>query len=457
MDAGLLDRFVKESPVTVMARAVFEFGVSAERIDQIFRQHAIKQYEGELFFSCAVELLGLTVMKSRNSLREAYLREKENVGVTIKALYDKLANTELPVSRALVRETALQLMPVVQSLKAEVPPLLPGYRTKIIDGKHLGGTEHRIKETRTLHACPLPGHLLVVLDPQVMMAIDVVPWEDAYTQERKLLDEVLATADENDLWIADRNFCTTNFFFGLDERNACFAIRQHGSTLNGKRLVGRRRRVDRCETGVVYEQAMEIDNPPDGTSLTIRRITLELDKPTRDGEKEVHVLTNLPGSVGAVTVCDLYRRRWSVETAFQELGQSLDAEIDTLCYPRAALLAYCIALMMYNVLSVVKASLRSVHGEELLPEKISGYGLASEIKSIYGGLLIAIPPPQWREQFSGQTPSGLAKFLCRCSKQVNIDRFKKSQRGPKCPQPKRKGGLRQKHVSTARLLQSRKK
>jgi hypothetical protein len=333
--------------------------------------------------------------------------------------------------------------------------LLPGYRSKILDGKHLGGTEHRLKEARTLNSSPLPGQWLVVLDPQQMLAIDAIPCEDAYSQERKLLTEILPTAEKSDLWIADRNFCTTMFLFGLAERKACFVIRQHGSTLSGKRLIGKRRRVGRCDTGIVYEQNMEIDNPNAGATMTVRRITVELDQPTRDGDAVIHVLTNLPAAVDALKVAAIYRKRWTVETAFQELGQAFNAEIDTLCYPRAALLAYCIALMMYNTLSVVKASLRTVHGEEAAPERISGYYLAAEVKAIQGGMMVAITPDQWRRRFANATPRQMAAFLRECATHVPLRRFLKNKRGPKRPPPTRVGGLREKHVSTARLLAQR--
>ncbi len=418
-------RFMEKSPVTVMARAVFEYGMSSERIDELFREHAVKQYEGSLLFSTAVDLLGLAVSRSRNSVREAYELEKEAVGVTIKSLYDKLANTELQISRALVQETASQLSPIIRSMKVELPPLLEGYRAKIIDGKHLGGTEHRLKETRTLSSSPLPGQWLVVLDPQQMLAVDAVPCEDGYTQERKLLPEILRTVEENDMWIADRNFCTTMFLFGIANHKGFFVIRQHGTTLSGKRLTGKRRRVGRCDTGMVYEQQMEIDDPTSGATMTLRRITIELDVATRDGDTVMHVLTNLPAKVKAVKIAEIYRKRWTVETAFQELGQALNAEIDTLCYPRAALLAYCIALMMYNTLSVVKASLRAVHGDEALPERLSGYYLESEIKAVQGGMMLAIPPEQWRNRFAKATPHQMATFLQKCASHVPLHRFLK--------------------------------
>lgn len=49
---------------------------------------------------------------------------------------------------------------------------------------------------------------------------------------------------------------------------------------------------------------------------------------------------------------------------FQELEAHLQSEINTLGYPQAALFGFCVALIAYNVMAVVKAALRQVHGEE---------------------------------------------------------------------------------------------
>jgi hypothetical protein len=39
-----------------------------------------------------------------------------------------------------------------------------------------------------------------------------------------------------------------------------------------------------------------------------------LDKPTRDGETELHLLTNVPAKdAKAKVIADLYRRRWTIE------------------------------------------------------------------------------------------------------------------------------------------------
>jgi IS4 transposase len=43
------------------------------------------------------------------------------------------------------------------------------------------------------------------------------------------------------------------------------------------------------------------------------------------------ILTNLPAAVAdAMTIAELYRTRWGIETAFQKLEQHLHSEIKTL-------------------------------------------------------------------------------------------------------------------------------
>ena len=58
----------------------------------------------------------------------------------------------------------------------------------------------------------------------------------------------------------------------------------------------------------------------------------------------------------AHVVADLYRRRWTIETAFAEMEKVLNGEINALGYPKAALFSFCMALVAYNVLSTVKGA-----------------------------------------------------------------------------------------------------
>jgi hypothetical protein len=195
----------------------------------------------------------------------------------------------------------------------------------------------------------------------------------------------------------------------------------------------------------------------EGNGLIVRRVTIELKKPTRNGDTEIHLLTNLPAKdAHARAVADLYLRRWTVENAFQELGQALHSEINTLGYPKAALLSFCVAILAYNIISVVKSALAAVHGAKAQRQSLSGYYLAGELAAAYHGMAIAVPAEEWTRHFASLTPSQLARILKALAAKVRPDRFHKNIRGPKKPRPKRSSAKRHPHVSTARILAQRK-
>ncbi len=106
------------------------------------------------------------------------------------------------VSEALVRDTAADLRSIVQACGATRKPLVPGYRTLIVDGNHFPGVEHRIEELRTIRAGALPGHAIAVLDAQTQLVVDVVACEDGHAQERRLLPQLVERMAPRDVVVA---------------------------------------------------------------------------------------------------------------------------------------------------------------------------------------------------------------------------------------------------------------
>jgi len=451
---AVFQRFVEKSPIAVMAGGLVEKLLSPERLNALFERKAIDQYTRELLFSTMFDLMSAVVMGARRSVHAAYQASREEISVSIASVYNKLDGIETGVSAALVRETGGEVAAVIEEMGGQIPALLPGYRVKMLDGNAIAATEHRIRELRSHSAGPLPGKSLVVLDPQLRAAIDVFPCEDGHAQERSLLGAVLERSAPRDVWIADRNFCTLGFVFGLAQRGAYFVIRQHGQM--PWETVGPRRRVGRSETGTVYEQKIRLVNE-EGQVLLVRRVSLQLKTPTRDGDREISIVTNLSGRAAHGTrVADLYRHRWTIENVFRELTQDLSSEINTLGYPKAALFAFAVALVAYNVLAVLKAALRAVHGVERIEREVSGYYLADEISGTYRGMAIAIESKEWAV-FHGLTVAQLAALLTHLATKVRLSAFQKHPRGPKRPQPPRRSDPHTPHVSTARLLASRKR
>lgn len=447
----VFDRFAKESPMCVMARATLENVFAEDRLNALFEQHAVKQRPSELMFATVADMMALVVCRIRPSINAAYVARAEEIGVTVKAVYDKLKGIEGNVSRGLVRETGDRMAAIIEATQAALPELVPGYNVKIVDGNHLRRTDRRIQELRDIQKAPLPGKVLAVLDPRLMLVRDVLLCEDGHAQERRLLPQLAETIERGDLWIADRNFCTTKFLFAFFRNHAHFVIRQHGSNLRWE-LKGRRKRIGQIETGTVFEQAMRIFDD-DGSVRVIRRITVALREPTRDGDTEIHILTNLPKKVGSLRIAELYADRWKIETAFQEMAENLEGEINTLGYPQAALFGFCMALVSYNIVSVVKAAIRAAHDVEEA-QNVSTYYMADEIAATYRGMMIAVSPAFWAKAYGQLTPSQMAKALIRLAKEIKLSHYQKHKWSPKkkTNKPKPKPG---KHVSTARILEQR--
>jgi hypothetical protein len=99
-------------------------------------------------------------------------------------------------------------------------------------------------------------------------------------------------------------------------------------------------------------------------------------------------------AANARTIAEMYRRRWTIGTAFQEMEKTLKGEIKELGYPKAALFSFCVALLSYNVMSTLKAALRAAHGAEE-SATVSGFYLADEVKMNHRGMLRAIPTDEW--------------------------------------------------------------
>jgi hypothetical protein len=160
------------------------------------------------------------------------------------------------------------------------------------------------------------------------------------------------------------------------------------------------------------------------------------------------------GRASAAQLARLYGKRWSIETAFFEITTTLACEINTLGYPKAALFIFCLALLAYNAVSLIKAALRSDKGRKTVNDEVSSYYLSLEIGRTYDGMMIAIPAPHWKF-FRELSDPEFADALRELASSVKLSRYQKHPRGPKKKPPERTPYESGKHVSTAKLLAQR--
>jgi hypothetical protein len=447
MFGEVVERFIQNRPVALMVRVLLESFLNADKMDRWFDTVRHAQYTKDILFSSIVGLMLHVVCNIRPSVHSAY-RHSE-IQASVVALYGKLQHLEPTTSQGLVRYIAGEAEALIHHIGGTHPPLLPGYRVKFLDGNCIEATEHRLEVLRGTPAGALPGKALVVFDPQLGLAVDVFPCEDGHAQERSLLSAVAATIQAGDLYVADRNFCVLEFLFEFHRKSAFFVIRQHGNAPY-KRLT-ELKFVGKSATGEVFEQAVEI-TAPTGETLQIRRVVVKLNQPTRTGDKNLILLTNLPKeTVDTLMVAQLYRARWGIETAFQKLESHLNSEINTLGYPKAALFGFCLALVAFNLYAIVMATLRVTHPDQAINKTVSEYYIAQEIETTTDGMSIAIPENEWTI-FTQVSSAELGPILLYIASYVDLKKYKKNPRGPKKPRLERNQFKGHPHVSTAKLL-----
>lgn len=131
----------------MMVHLSLDRALPASWIDEVFQAHRQRQYLCELLFSSVVELMLLVTLGLRPSLHAA------------------------------VRKLGEWLVPLVGCLPERQS--LTDWQLRVFYGNHLPASEKRLAPLRGFRGAALPGHTLVVYDPESALVCDIVACEDA--------------------------------------------------------------------------------------------------------------------------------------------------------------------------------------------------------------------------------------------------------------------------------------
>jgi Transposase DDE domain len=443
--SNVLDRFCITAPFAVMTRILIQDFIGTH-MNSLFEDNRQSQYEYIASFQSVAVTVADVALRFCENFNQSYKKHSDELRISAQSFYAKTRGVEPAVSEAMVAHSALRAIEIQDALGMQPWEVIPGYRCLTVDGNVLAKSEKRLGVLREVKGAPLPGKVVARFDIQRQLFDKAYVLLDGHAQESASCNQIVSDLQAKDVLIADRHYCIVSFMEAIAQAKACFVIRQHGR-LPGV-LLGKRKLVGKTETGTVYEQLMRLT--ADENAMVVRRITVVLNKPTRDGATEIHILTNLPTKISALTVADAYRHRWEEETAFNVLQMTLTCELPSVGHPNAATFLFCMSVLAYNLRQTIFAALFAVHPEEKVLE-VSHLRVSKNVSDYTPGMLVSITPDQWND-IVPTTIKGVAALLKRIASKISLSDFKKSTRGPKMKKPFRSRNVASSHVSTAKLL-----
>ena len=144
----VLKRFKEKRPIALMARMAIARVLSPSAIDAVFQEHAEEQYERKIAFSALTEMMASVTFCFSRSVNSAAKQHREKLNAAMSCIYSKLERVEPLVMQALVRYAYAQGRDICNHLRVWDVSYSTGYRTKIVDGQQLRGSQQRRRELR---------------------------------------------------------------------------------------------------------------------------------------------------------------------------------------------------------------------------------------------------------------------------------------------------------------------
>lgn len=385
-------------------------------------------------------------MRFCENFNQSYKKHADELKVSLQSFYAKTRGVEPAVSEALVEHSATRAIEIQDALGMQQWEVIPGYRCLTVDGNVLAKSDKKLGVLRDIKGAPLPGKVVARFDVQRQLFDKAYILLDGHAQESSCCNRIVSDLKSKDVLIADRHYCVVSFMEATSQANANFVIRHRGR-LPGV-LLGKRTLIGKIDTGTVYGQPMRLT--ADENAMVVRRVTVVLNEPTRDGDTEIHILTNLPIKISGLVITNAYRHRWEEETAFNVLQMTLTCELSSIGHPMAATFLFCMSVLAYNLRQTIFAGLFAVHPEEEVLE-VSHLQVSKNVSDYTPGMLVSITSDE-RKTLIPTTIKGIAALLKRIASMIQLCNFKKSTRGLKKKKPHRSRNVASKHVSTAKLL-----
>lgn len=495
-DAQLLARL----PLAQAVLELFDHVLDDDLCGAVFDEHRGRCYEDELTFATLVRVIRDALVLHGGSANRA-INDAVDAGrleCAPSGIYRKLGNLPPTLSQALLRRGTQRLAPLAaapggasSSSSRTLPTCFDDLDVIVIDGKKLKHAAKRLLATRAYSSGSLlGGKLLVALSLRSGLAVAANADEDGERNDVPLVGGLLAemqmlraatavhaaasaaTAARPFLFVADRQFADLNIPALLARDGDHFLLRS-GKNLTFQSDPSRAEQSGVDEMGRAFTQAWgwvggTKDKRQRERRRYVRRITLTRRADENDDGDDLVLITDLldESAYPAADLLGLYRLRWTIEQAFQQVTEVFALERLIGASPRGIIFQGALCLLIYNLTLTIKGYVASGAQQEVSAVSTENlfYDLSRELIawSVLGGggggsssssssddNALALPPPAPRD------PAAMrARLVTLLGGRWNRRWLKKADKRPR--KPKEKKPLPGGHASVYKLMQAAK-
>jgi hypothetical protein len=387
-------------PLAEAVLRLLDFTLADRLLDDVFARHRAQSYHGVICFSSLVQLLTEGMFGQQRSAHRTFQRaiSEGRIDASLQAVYGKLRRMPISLSLGLFDAATEQLRTVLGAKVARpLPASLQAFWALAFDGKKLKHVLHRLKPLRGLKGNIYGGKLLVVQDMATAQAVAIAAVADGETADNPLVPDVIARvrrlpSDKPRLWLADRAFCEFQTLALLAEAGDAFVVRHNAACkFRPDDNVPTQTGIDREGRSYTQQWGWLGKN----REVRCRKITVD-----RPGQQPFTLVTNLEDAerYPADDLLDLYRRRWGIETMFQQVVQTFDLRHLIGGTPQATIFQAILCFLVYNLTLTIRDFVATTSGQDAT--KISTTILFDDVADELTSLLKVVDTPQVIELFA---------------------------------------------------------
>jgi hypothetical protein len=359
MNASFDLEVARRLPLADAALRLLQYATDDEFLDGVFQRHRGRSYTKTIRFPQLVQLVGDALLGHRGSAHQTFrqAQQDDRLEASVQAAYRKLGKVPLSLSLGFFAETADRLREVAPAAAAHpAPAALAEFRLLAFDGKKLKYVAKRLKPLRGLKGNVFGGKLLVVQDLVTQHAVAAQADADGESADNPLVPDAVARVralpdSRPRLWVGDRAFCDFKILNRLATAPDHFVVRFNTACgFHPDSSVKPRTGTD-ADGRPYHDEVGWLGKAGHPHRVRVRKITV-----TRPNDEPFVIVTSLEDAerYPASDLLTLYRRRWGIETMFQQVVQTFDLRHLIGGTPQATVFQAMICLLLYNITLVIR-------------------------------------------------------------------------------------------------------